>query len=88
MGLSNLDVERHIIEHEIIGPYYTINQLRSSEGSNLIGDHNGHTVHDTFNHIMNRGKSSVITVSLTGGLRISWTTGEIYDEANNLLVEI
>jgi len=40
MGLSRLDVERHIVEHEIIGPYYTKNQLRSSEGSDLIGDHN------------------------------------------------
>lgn len=54
--------------------------------SDDIPDHNGHSVLDTFNHILNRGKSSAITVTLTGGLGISWTSGEIYDEANNLFV--
>ncbi|MEA1999204.1 MAG: hypothetical protein U9N61_07780, partial [Euryarchaeota archaeon] len=58
------------------------NQVSSSD----IPDHNSYTVKDTFEYMLNRGKSSVITVSLTGGLGISWTTGEIYDQANATFV--
>ena len=54
--------------------------------SKTVSDHNGHSVYDTFEHIMNRGKASAITISLTGGLGVSWTTGEIYDQANSLFV--
>ena len=58
------------------------NQVNSDD----MPDHNGHSVLDTFQHIINRGKSSAITVTLTGGLGISWTTGELYDQANNLFI--
>lgn len=58
------------------------NQVSSAD----IPDHDGHTVRDTFVHIVNRGKSEAITVTLTGGLGTSWTTGEIYDIANRTFV--
>ena len=51
--------------------------------SSHILDHNEHTVADTFEHIVNRGKSQAITIGLTGGLGVNWTAGEIYDGAGN-----
>ena len=42
-------------------------------------DHNGHSVRDTFTHIINRGKAAAITITETGGLGISWISGELYD---------
>lgn len=51
-----------------------------------VPDHNGHSVFDTFTHIINRGKTDTLTITLTGGLGISWTVCEIYDEENNLFV--
>ncbi len=47
--------------------------------STHIIDHDGHSIKDTFNHIINRGVSETITVSLTGGLDVEWTAGEVYD---------
>ncbi|NOQ68314.1 hypothetical protein GQ568_02640, partial [Patescibacteria group bacterium] len=58
------------------------NQVSSAD----MTDHNGHTVRDTFVHIVNRGVAEAITVTLTGGLGVSWTTGEIYDRANHTFV--
>ena len=66
--------------------YYTETELSDPTGSALIGHDTGHTVKDTFDSIINRGKSSAITVSLTGGLGISWTSGELYDKANTLFI--
>ncbi|MBW1812142.1 MAG: hypothetical protein JRJ39_00340, partial [Deltaproteobacteria bacterium] len=54
--------------------------------SDDIPDHNSHSVRDTFVHIINRGKAEAITITLTGGLGISWTTGEIYDETTNSFI--
>lgn len=68
------------------GRYYTETELSASGGSDLIGDHNGHTVKDTFEHIINRGKTSVITVTLTGGLGISWISGELYDKDSKTFI--
>jgi len=61
-------------------------------GDNLLNsthiiDHDGHSIKDTFNHIFNRGVSETITVSLTGGLDIEWTAGEVYDPSVNGFVE-
>ncbi|MCK5138856.1 MAG: hypothetical protein KAQ85_03345, partial [Thermodesulfovibrionia bacterium] len=50
------------------------NQVSSSD----MPDHNSHTVRDTFVDIINRGKSEDITITLTGGLGISWISGELY----------
>jgi len=58
------------------------NQVSSAD----MPDHNSHTVRDTFVHIVNRGVSSTVTVTETGGLGISWTSGEIYDIANHTFV--
>ena len=58
------------------------NQISSAD----VPDHNGHSVRDTFVHIVNRGVAEAITVTLTGGLGVSWTTGEIYDRANHTFV--
>ena len=55
------------------------NQVSSSD----MPDHNSHTVRDTFVDIINRGKSEAITITLTGGLGVSWTTGELYDGNTN-----
>ncbi|MEA3357495.1 MAG: hypothetical protein U9Q67_03605, partial [Patescibacteria group bacterium] len=52
-----------------------------------IPDHDGHSVKDTFEHLLNRGKSTAITVSETGGLGISWTTGELYDGNTNAFID-
>jgi len=72
------------------GRYYTEDELSSSGGSDLIGDHstNGesHSIKDTFNHTLNSGVSETITVSLTGGLGISWTAGEVYDASTHEFV--
>jgi len=51
--------------------------------SDTVPDHNGHSVKDTFEHILNRGATSAITVTLTGGLGISWSAGELYDSTSN-----
>jgi len=60
--------------------------------SSHIIDHatNGefHSIKDAFNHIFNRGISEEITVSLTGGLNVEWTAGEIYDSSIEDFVEI
>lgn len=58
------------------------NQVSSCD----VPDHNGHSVRDTFVHIVNRGVAEAITVTLTGGLGVSWTTGEIYDRANHTFI--
>ena len=55
------------------------NQVSSAD----MPDHNSHTVRDTFVDIINRGKSEEITITLTGGLGVSWTTGELYDGNTN-----
>ena len=55
------------------------NQVSSAD----MPDHNSHTVRDTFVDIINRGKSEEITVTLTGGLGVSWTAGELYDGNTN-----
>ena len=47
--------------------------------SDDIPDHNGHSVKDTFGHVINPGKSTASTITLTGGLGISWIENEIYD---------
>ena len=54
--------------------------------SDDVPDHNGHTVKDTFQHVLNRGKSTAITVATPSGLGITWTSGELYDEANHLFI--
>jgi len=79
---NNLQIKANGIDETLIDWGSGANQVDSSS----IPDHNGHTVLDTFNHILNRGVVSTITVSLTGGLGISWTSGELYDEANTLFV--
>ena len=55
--------------------------------SSHILDHDGHSVKDTFGHIINRGIVSEITIAKTGGLGINWTAGEIYDEANKVFIK-
>lgn len=62
----------------ISSDYYYVgsNRLNSSQ----IPDHNGHTVKDSFEHIINRGKAEAITITETGGLGINWTSGELYDK--------
>ncbi|MCD6435440.1 MAG: hypothetical protein J7L15_03550, partial [Clostridiales bacterium] len=56
---------------------FQINGVRLN--STHIIDHDGHSIKDTFNHIINRGVAKKITVSLTGGLNVEWTAGEVYD---------
>lgn len=51
--------------------------------SDDIPDHDGHTVKDTFDRILNRGKLEPSTITLTGGLGISWIEHEIYDDATD-----
>ncbi len=53
-----------------------------------IPDHNSHTIRDTFVHTVNRGVAEAITVTLTGGLGVSWSAGEIYDIANHTFVAV
>lgn len=79
---NNLSIKADGIKDTHIDWGTNANQVNSDD----IPDHNGHSVLDTFNHIINRGKTSPITISLTGGLGVSWTTGEIYDAANTLYV--
>ena len=55
----------------------------SQVNSDDIPDHNSHTIRDTFVDIINRGKSEEITITLTGGLGVSWTAGELYDRNTN-----
>lgn len=56
---------------------YWINDVKLN--SSHIPDHNGHTVRDTFKHIINRGKAEAITVAHNStGLGINWTVGELY----------
>ena len=50
------------------------NQVSSAD----MPDHNSHTVRDTFVHTINRGVTSTVTVTLTGGLGVSWIAGELY----------
>ena len=58
------------------------NQVNSDD----IPNYNGHTIYDTFCHILNRGIAEAVTVTLTGGLGISWTTGELFDPPNCLFI--
>jgi len=55
--------------------------------SSHIPDHNGHSISKTFEHIINRGKASAVTVALTGGLGINWTAGEIYDTSTDTFIK-
>jgi len=64
--------------------YVGSNRLNSSH----IIDHDGHSVKDTFNHIINRGVVSEINITLTGGLGVSWTAGEIYDSSTESFIEV
>lgn len=81
-SIESADLANDIIKDNHIDWGVGADQVNSDD----IPDHNGYTVKDTFEYILNRGKTSVITVSKTGGLGISWTTGEIYDQANNIFV--
>jgi len=57
-------------------------------GSEDIPDHDGHTIKDTFEHILNRGKAAVSTITLTGGLGISWIEHEIFDSVTKTFITI
>jgi len=59
-----------------VSEHYYVNDFLLN--STHIIDHDGHSIKDTFNHIINRGKLEEITVALTGGLGINWTAGEVY----------
>ena len=63
-----------------VSDQYQINGVQLD--SDDIPDHNGHSVCDTFAHIINRGKAEAINVSKTAGLGINWTTGELYSSAS------
>jgi len=56
--------------------------------SDDIPDHSGHSVNETFDHILNRGKAAVSTITLTGGLGISWIEHEIYDSVTETFITI
>jgi hypothetical protein len=53
-----------------------------SEGTTLVGHHAAHTLHDLLDHTLNKGKWTGCVVSDAGGLNVTWTAGEIYDESN------
>jgi len=80
--ITTSDIANDLIKDYHIDWGHSADQVDSDD----IPDHSDHTVKDTFEHLLNRGKTSAITITLTGGLGISWTTGEIYDESNNLFV--
>ena len=56
--------------------------------SDVIPDHNGHTIKDTFGYVLNRGKTSLSTITLTGGLGISWIEHEIFDPVSGTFITI
>jgi len=66
-----------IVDENITASNYFIGDFLLN--STHIIDHDGHSIKDTFNHISNRGVAEEITVSLTGGLNVEWTAGEVYD---------
>jgi len=73
---GNLDLGGNNITNT--GSYFVGDSLLNS--THII-DHGTHSIKDTFNHIINRGVSETITVSLTGGLDVEWTAGEVYDSS-------
>jgi len=78
---GNLDMGGNNITNT--GSYFIGDSLLNS--THII-DHDGHSIKDTFNHIINRGVAETITVSLTGGLDVEWTAGEVYDASTHLFV--
>ena len=79
---NNLSIKEDGIKDVHIDWGTGANQISSAD----IPDHDSHTIRDTFIHIVNRGVAEAITISLTGGLGVSWTVGEIYDRANHTFV--
>jgi len=56
--------------------------------SDDIPDHNEHTIKATFDHIINSGKVEVSTITLTGGLGISWIEHKIFDSVTETFITI
>jgi len=56
--------------------------------SDDIPDHNGHSIKETFDHIVDKGKATVSTITLTSGLGISWIEHEIYDSSTKAFIII
>jgi len=56
--------------------------------SDDVPDHNGHTISGTFDHIINRGKATASTITLTGGLGISWIEHEIFDSVTKTFITV
>lgn len=75
-------VQDDTIDEDSLDFGLTAGQINSDD----IPDHDGHSVLDTFHHLLNRGKAGDTTISLTGGLGISWTTGELYDKSSNTFI--
>ena len=63
---------------------YKINDVTLN--TSHISDQNTHTIEDTFENIINRGRTGTITIGLTGGLGVNWTAGEIYDSCDHLFI--
>lgn len=61
----------------------------SSEGSTLIGYKDNETIKEILDDIVNSGVLDTITLSDDGGLNVSWSVGEVYDQTNgNIIVTI
>ena len=77
---DNIDTPEDFTNISVSG-YYMINGVQLD--SDDIPDHDGHSVKDTFNHVINRGNVEEITITETGGLGINWTAGELYDSTSH-----
>ena len=76
---GNVNVTGNITaDNYFVGNY----QLNSSHIIDHYTNGDSHSSKDTNNHIFNRGKTEEITVSLTGGLDVEWTAGEVYDASD------
>jgi len=83
---NSVDIDENLnVDGNISASNYFIGD--SLLNSSHIIDHGTHSIKDTFNHIINRGVSETITVSLTGGLDVEWTAGEVYDASIENFVE-
>lgn len=80
---DDIDTPADFVNVTVSG-YYLMAGTRLN--SSQIPDHNGHSVLSTFQHIINRGKAESISIGLIGGLGINWSTGELYDEDDNIFI--